>query len=71
MKTRIRYTVLLLAILAIVSPGSGGVGGEDLPVAQSAGVCPAHPCSSDADCPRGLICCPTTGFCSTVRGCRL
>jgi hypothetical protein len=69
MKSRVHLIVLLLAAVALLSLGSLATAQTQTTADTTTAICSAHPCNSDADCPRGLVCC-SNGFCSTRRGCR-
>ena len=60
---------LVLAAAIIVSM-AGGISTEKAPAVDATAFAAGNPCVSDADCSGNRICCPISGTCTTVKGCR-
>jgi hypothetical protein len=61
--------LLALGLAAIIVVSTGAVIGT-VKAPQVDSKVAGNPCVSDADCMGNHICCPITGTCTTVRGCR-
>jgi len=60
---------LVLAAVMVVSMVAV-IGTETIPPVHSTAVDAGNPCVTDADCTGNRICCPISGTCTTLRGCR-
>ena len=70
MKGRVLLGLVIAAVIVISMVEV--VGTETAPPAGNAATISAggNPCVTDADCTGNRICCPISGTCTTVKGCR-
>jgi hypothetical protein len=71
MKGRIALRLVLAAIIIVTMVEV--IGTETVPTVPSVDstvVSAGNPCVSDADCTGNRICCPISGTCTTLKGCR-
>ena len=67
MKRRVLLGLVLAAVIIVsMIVVTGAVTVPPVDSKASAG----NPCISDADCTGNRICCPISGTCTTVKGCR-
>ena len=62
--------LLGLVLVAALAVSAGVIGSGKATPAASTAITAESVCSSDADCVGNKICCPITGTCTTVKGCR-
>ena len=55
--------VIVLSMVAVI-------GAVRVPPVDARGSAGGNPCVTDADCTGNRICCPISGTCTTVKGCR-
>ena len=60
---------LVLAVIIIVSMVEV-IGTVTVPPVDSKAISAGNPCVTDADCTGNRICCPISGTCTTLKGCK-
>jgi hypothetical protein len=68
MKGRVLLGLLFAAVIVVSMVQV--IATEKVPPVDSTALRAGNPCVTDADCTGNRICCPISGTCTTVKGCR-